>query len=64
MQHVDWEGRREKGGWRVETRQIDLGRWHFFEDETYVDALAGVVGFAGVVDHDAEDEDPTEEICS
>jgi hypothetical protein len=48
----------------VETRQVDLGRWHFFEDETYVDALAGVVGFAGVVDHDAEDEDPTEEIRS
>jgi hypothetical protein len=54
----------KRGVWRVETRQIDLGRWHFFEDETYVDALAGVVGFAGVVDHDAEDEDPTEEICS
>ena len=54
----------KRGAWRVETRQIDLGRWHFFEDETYVDALAGVVGFAGVVDHDAEDEDPTEEICS
>jgi len=44
---------RKMGRWRVITRQLDLGGWYFFEDQSYVDALAGVVGFANVVDHDA-----------